>query len=151
MLDKTGSHYFLSFTGVDREWADWIGYVMTETGHHVSNHNWEIKAGQNFIKWMNEHLNACDHIICLLSNSYVEAAFSRAEAEFGSYDSISGEDGKLIPIVIEPCEEIPPLMKPLKRLHIHGLPEVQVEKLLTDFLLPPSMPQERPRYPGGGE
>lgn len=145
MLEDT--HYFLSFNSADRKWAEWISFVLEEHGAKVSNHYWEIGAGENIIKWMRENLDKCDSVVSLFSQNYLDAAFSQAEQDYGIYSSIEGFGGAVIPIVVGGCK-LPSLVRPLKRFTIYDVPEDFAEEALLSFLAKPSKPVDRPKYPG---
>lgn len=71
--------YFISYTGQDKEWANWIAAVLEEQGQTVLNPEWDIRAGDNFVSKMNEFIRKCDVCIPVLSQAYLESAYCTAE------------------------------------------------------------------------
>ena len=41
---------FVSYTGVDRRWAEWIAWVLEEAGHTVALQAWDFRPGSN-LSW----------------------------------------------------------------------------------------------------
>ena len=48
---------FVSYTSNDRDWAFWIGQELEKLGHAPRIHEWEISAGGDIAKWMDERLS----------------------------------------------------------------------------------------------
>src|SRR5215470_5327549 len=59
---------FVSYTSSDREWAFWIGFELEALGHVPHIHEWEISGGADIVAWMEERLQAADHVLCVISN-----------------------------------------------------------------------------------
>lgn len=41
--------FFISYTGNDRPWAEWIAWVLEEAGYSVVIQAWDFRPGGNFV------------------------------------------------------------------------------------------------------
>lgn len=64
---------FISYTTKDRAWAQWIGVTLRDNGHLPFVHEWEIGAGQNIPRWMDEKLDAAERLLGVFSDAYTKA------------------------------------------------------------------------------
>src|ERR1700694_3631119 len=60
---------FVSFTSSDRMWAFWIGQELERLGHVPRIHEWEIQAGGDIPKWMEESLETADHCLLVVNSA----------------------------------------------------------------------------------
>jgi hypothetical protein len=67
---------FISYTSSDRDWAYWIEKELKALGHTPHIHEWEVNAGDDIYKWMEERH---DHVLCVMSDQYLKAPFSTLE------------------------------------------------------------------------
>ena len=49
---------FISYTATDRDWAHWIAKELTALGHTPHIHEFEVHAGDDIYKWMEERHDA---------------------------------------------------------------------------------------------
>ncbi len=145
---EAGKKYFISYNNADLRWAEWLAWIIKVNECTPFIHAWEVGAGDDIIKWMNDCLEACDHIISLFSPEYLKADFSEAELNFGIYQSITNQTNKVIPMVVNKCASLPNLISTKKRLILYDKVEAHAEDLIVDFLSPPRIPIIRPDFPG---
>src|SRR6266568_2100702 len=102
-LQPPQKDFFVSYTKVDRKWAEWIGEKLEENGYTVILQSWDFLAGGNFVLAMHDAAQSTKRTIAVLSPAYLKAPFPQAEwaAAFGQ--DPTGADGKLIPVRVEPC------------------------------------------------
>jgi tetratricopeptide (TPR) repeat protein len=139
---------FVSYTSADRRWAHWIAWQLREAGHEPFIHEWEIGAGQNIPRWMEERIDQADHLIGVFSDTYSEAIYSRSERWAAYWEDPEGRIGFLIPIEVVKVTKWPRLVKPLNRLSLIGLSEPDAAERLGSFLEPRKPPSEKPTFPG---
>ena len=48
--------FFVSYTGVDRRWAEWIAWELEAAGFTAKIQAWDFGAGSHFIVEMHEEL-----------------------------------------------------------------------------------------------
>ena len=71
--------FFISYTGVDKEVADWIAFCLEDTGYRVSYQEWDFRPGNNFILLMDQALYRAKHVLAILSPAYQEALYTMPE------------------------------------------------------------------------
>jgi TIR domain len=140
---------FISYTARDRKWADWIAVTLRDNGHVPFVHEWEIGAGGNIPRWMDERIKAADCLLAVFTDAYAGALYSSTERWAAYWNDPAGREGFLVPVEVEKVSDWPPLTKPLKRLSLVGLSETEAETALLKFLEPPKPPDKRPAFPGG--
>ncbi|WP_236706601.1 toll/interleukin-1 receptor domain-containing protein, partial [Frankia sp. ACN1ag] len=47
-------HFFVSYTGVDQRWAEWISWQLEEAGYQVLVQPWDFGAGAHLVYEMNK-------------------------------------------------------------------------------------------------
>jgi hypothetical protein len=67
---------FVSYTSSDRNWAHWIGLELFRLAHQPRIHEWEIDAGGDVPKWMEERLQATHRVLCVVSAEYLSKDYS---------------------------------------------------------------------------
>jgi TIR domain len=139
---------FVSYTSSDKRWAHWIAWQLQEDGHQPFVHEWEIGAGENIPRWMEERIDEADHLMGVFSDSYCEAIFSRSERWAGYWDDPEGRTGFLIPIEVVKVTKWPRLVSPLNRLSLISLTELTAAERLRAFLEPRKPPTQKPEFPG---
>jgi phage replication-related protein YjqB (UPF0714/DUF867 family) len=48
--------FFISYTGADRAWAEWIADTLERAGYSTVLQEWDFRPGENFIHRMNQVL-----------------------------------------------------------------------------------------------
>ena len=136
---------FVSYTGVDRKWAFWIGIELEKLGHAPHLHDWEIPAGGNIAKWMEERHSAADHVLLVVSRAYLTKDYSSWERHSAQFAAASRRPNFALPVRIEDCE-LPPLLALIKRCDLFGLSEADARTKLREYLAPPK--PEPGAFPG---
>lgn len=138
---------FVSYTGSDGDWAFWIGHELDSLGHTPHLHDWEVAGGGDIVAWMESRHDAADHVLCVISEAYLKAAFSIWERQAAQWAAVSGRANFIKPVFVEPCRA-PTLLASLKRCDLHGVEEPEAKKRLKNFLEPARKPPRGP-FPGG--
>jgi TIR domain len=96
--------FFLSHSGHDRAWAEWVAWHLIDAGYTVELDCWDWTAGDNFVIKMRDALQNARRVIALFSPSYFES--SRYTTDEWSSALIKDDDGghRLLPVRVEPCE-----------------------------------------------
>jgi tetratricopeptide (TPR) repeat protein len=139
---------FVSFTTGDSRWAFWIGQELEKLGHVPHIHEWEIPAGGDIPKWMEESLETADHCLLVVSKAYLTKPYSSWERRAAEWAAASTRPNFALPVFIEGCEP-PILLAHLKRCDLHGLSEEQARASLMKFLKPAQRPAGPQPFPGG--
>ncbi len=139
---------FVSYTSSDRDWALWIGWHLGEAGHEPFVHEWEIGAGENIPRWMEDRLTQAERLLGVFSDAYCKALYSQSERWAAYWQDPGGRIGFLVPIEVKKVTKWPVFVEPLKRLSLIGLKDVDARNRLLEFLNPPKPPTEEPAFPG---
>jgi hypothetical protein len=137
---------FVSYTSKDRDWANWIGLELEALGHVVHIDHWEVSAGDNIMEWLEKRLDDADHVLCVVSETYLKKPYSSLERQASQWEAVSVRSNFFLPVFIEACAT-PRLFKPLKRCDLHGLAEEEARACLKSYLTPAAKPSHAP-FPG---
>lgn len=142
-------HYFVSYNGADRNWAEWIGHIVEETGQSVTLQHWDFPPGSNFVLRMQQAAASADKTIIILSPDYLKSQFAAAEWAAAFQKDPEGLEKKLLPIMVRECQP-PGLLASIIYADIHDLPEDQaISAVLGALNGLRAKPAERPSFPGG--
>src|SRR5689334_16512978 len=70
--------FFISYTGNDRTWAEWLAWVLEEAGYSVVIQAWDFRPGGNFVLDMQKATEA-NRTIAVLSSLYLQKPFPQSE------------------------------------------------------------------------
>jgi tetratricopeptide (TPR) repeat protein len=138
---------FVSYTSSDREWALWIAQELDALGHTSRVHEWEISAGGDIPRWMEESLEKAEHCVLVVSKIYLTKPYSSWERVAAQWATASRRPNFALPVFIE-ASEPPMLLAHLKRCALHGLSEEEARATLAEFLKPAQRPTAPLRFPG---
>lgn len=96
--------FFISYTGDEQPWAEWIAWQLESAGYKTVLQAWDFCAGQNFVLKMQESLLMTERTIALLSPLYLAKAYTQSEWAAVFADDPTGAKGLLIPVRIKECE-----------------------------------------------
>ncbi len=125
--------YFISYTSSDAEWARWIHDELTKLDHAPHIHEREIKGGEDIWAWMQERIQAADHVLCVVTEDYLKAAYSTAERNAALWESIGKRPGFALLVVVKPAK-LPILIANLKRIELHGFSEEVARTRFQKFI-----------------
>ena len=60
MPEAAQPHFFISYTGADRVWAEWIAWQLEEDGYQVKIQAWDFSPGGNFVVEMQKATVECE-------------------------------------------------------------------------------------------
>ncbi|NEX12732.1 MAG: hypothetical protein C1942_08635 [Prosthecochloris sp.] len=103
-MDQEKKDFFISYTGADQQWAEWIAWQLEKAGYTTVLQAWDFHAGSSFVQDMQTALEKAQRTIAVLSPRYLQSAYARAEWSAVFAEDPTGEKGILIPVRIEPCE-----------------------------------------------
>ena len=93
-IDKV--HFFISYTGVDKGWAEWIAWQLEQAGQRTLIQAWDFKSGGVFPGDMHRALQQSARVIAVLSPAYMESGFCQPEWQAAFADDPTGEKGVLV-------------------------------------------------------
>jgi TIR domain len=151
-VDQAQRDFFISYTGADREWAEWIAWQLEEAGYTTILQVWDFAAGSHFVTEMHRATQVAQRTIAVLSNAYLESAFAEAEWQEAWRTDPTGVEGKLLVFRVENCPR-PGLLGQLVSEDLFGVDEETSRSRLLAAVkqgrrkppLPPGFPlQEAP-------
>lgn len=95
---------FLSYSHTDIPFAVNLLKALQDAGVEVLINEMEILPGDNIIKKIDQGLSSSDAIIVLLSKDYVSSKWAMQELSVFTARSISEEDIRILPILLEDCD-----------------------------------------------
>ncbi len=110
---------FISYAHRDRpEWAETLAGNLHQMGFEVFLDAWEIGPGDRLVHKLDEAILKSRHGVLVITSSYFDRPFVKAEYEAIMHRAIQGEQ-RVIPLVVDDVE-IPPLLAPTVRIDFRG-------------------------------
>ncbi|MEA2715811.1 MAG: hypothetical protein QOI99_128, partial [Actinomycetota bacterium] len=140
--------FFVSYTGADRAWAEWVAWQLEDAGYTTVIQAWDFRPGSEFMVDMQQALLTTRRVIAVLSRAYLDAPYARQEWNAALADDPSGEKGKLLPVRVE---EVRPEGLDAARVYLDlvGLDEPAArQRLLAGVVDARVKPARSPEFPG---
>jgi TIR domain len=103
VADQPGRDFFISYTGVNRPWAEWIAVQLEAAGYSTVLQAWDFRPGSDFIHEMQQATSSAGRTIAVLSPAYFGSAFSEAEWRAAFHRDPTGKQGLLVPVQVQEC------------------------------------------------
>ena len=133
--------FFISYTGVDQQWAEWIAMQLEEAGSTVFLQAWDFRPGSNFVDEMGRAAKAAERTLLVLSSAYLNSDYAFAEWAAAFRRDPRGRKGLLLPVRIEACE-VEELLGSIIYIDLVGLEETEArERLLAGIPRARAKPQ----------
>jgi hypothetical protein len=104
VADSGGRDFFISYTAVNRPWAEWIAVQLEQSGYTTVLQAWDFRPGQDFLHEMQQATSTAGRTIAVLSPAYFGSAFSEAEWRAAFVKDPTGELGLLVPVRVQECQ-----------------------------------------------
>ncbi len=141
--------FFISYTGADQAWAEWIAETLEQAGHRTVLQAWDFRPGENFIQRMNQALAEAERVLAVLSPAYFHSEYARDEWTAALVRG-RGQADRLLPVRVARCQ-LPPLLA--TRVYIDLVdPQEQLatQRLLTGVQPGRAQPVGKQSFPGAG-
>lgn len=140
--------FFISYTGVDESWAEWVGYVLEEAGFTTIIQAWDFRPGSNFILNMQTAATAADRTIMVLSPDYLKSQMAAPEWAAAFRQDPQGVENRLLPVMVRACQPSG-MLAAIVQIRIHELEEPEAKKaLLAGVNSKRAKPSNPPAFPG---
>jgi hypothetical protein len=145
-MTNATQRFFISYAGLDRSWAEWVGWHLEQAGHHVILDVWDWRTGDNFVQRMDQALEQADAVVALFSKSYFDAKRWTQE----EWTATVARKERIIPLALEPITtaDAPPLLAAKLRKDLHGLDETAALTALREAINGGTRPTSPPPFPG---
>jgi hypothetical protein len=162
--DESGWDFFVSYTQVDRAWAEWIAWLLEEDGYRVLFQAWDMVAGSNWISRMDQGVQRAARTVAVLSPDYRSSVYGTAEWQVAWAGDPQGLQRKLITVRVR-GDWPAGLLASVVGIDLVGLSETETRRRLRDEIAaavrgrakpdtPPPFPltlravSAQPRFPG---
>jgi hypothetical protein len=120
-VSGSAKDFFVSYTGADQAWAEWIADQLEAAGYATVLQAWDFRPGENFILRMNQALAEAERVLAVLSPRYFTSSYA-ADEWTAALVRAAGEADRLLTVRIEPCA-LPPLFANRIYIDLAGLDE----------------------------
>ncbi|MBL7489569.1 TIR domain-containing protein [Frankia sp. AgB1.9] len=145
-----GWDFFVSYTGADRAWAEWVAWQLEDAGYHVLIQAWDFVPGTNWQIKMDEGVRRATRTIAILSSAYLDSVYGRQEWQAAQAADPDGFGRKLLPIRVEDCPR-PGLLAAVVSIDLFPLPQHDAPRHLLEqishTLTGRAKPTSAPEYP----
>jgi hypothetical protein len=139
--------FFISYTGNDLTWAEWVAWVLEEAGYSVVIQAWDFRVGGNFVLDMQKATEA-NRTIAVLSSLYLQKPFPQSEWAAAFAQDPTSINRKLIPVRVEDCNPTG-LLGQIVYVDVFNCDETEAQQRLLAAVKDGRMkPEQRPAFPG---
>jgi hypothetical protein len=146
-----GLDFFISYTGIDREWAEWIAWELRADGYEVRLQAWHFVPGSNWAHQMQEALTTARRVVVVLSEAFLRSAYGLAELLQAFSTDPLGKQRRLLLFRIEACAR-PGLLRNITSVDLFDCSEsVARGRLLAAVATARrghAVPRSQPPFPG---
>jgi tetratricopeptide (TPR) repeat protein len=140
--------FFVSYTTVDRAWAEWIAWQLEAEDYNVIVQAWDFAAGRDWAHEMQHATATAERVVVVLSAAYLRSAHGEAEWRAFYADDPSGERGLLLPVRVDKVDP-PGLLKTRIYVDLVGKDAKSARAaLLVAARGVRGKPTEAPEFPG---
>lgn len=139
--------FFISYSGRDKQWADWIAATLTKGGFSFVMQFWDFRPGSNFVLQMHQATIECERTIAVLSPNWLASVFTQPEWTAAFALDPTGATRKLIPVRVQACEP-PGLLRAIVYCDLVGLAEDDAKKELLNAVSDTAPAPASSQFPG---
>ncbi|MET0551621.1 MAG: toll/interleukin-1 receptor domain-containing protein [Vicinamibacteria bacterium] len=141
--------FFVSYTSVDKTWAEWIAWQLEAAGYSVVIQAWDFRPGENFVVEMQTAAAEAERTLLVLSGDYLKSAFGRSEWTAAFAQDPTGTARRVLPVRVKPCEP-DGLLRAIIFVDLVGLADADARtRLLEGVVDDRAKPEVAPVFPGG--
>jgi TIR domain len=145
---ETIRNFFISYTAVDRPWAEWIAWELEEAGYTTILQAWDFTPGSHFVTAMYLATQTTERTIAVLSRAYLQSVYSEQEWQAAWAEDPTGVERKLLVLRIEDCPR-PGLLGQVVSEDLFGVgKEMARTRLLAAVQEGRRKPPMPPQFPG---
>jgi hypothetical protein len=139
--------FFISYTEIDKPWAEWIGWVLEEAGYSAVLQHWDFAEAGNFVLDMHRAVAEASQTIAVLSQEYLCSKFCAAEWIAAFAKDPDGLKHRLLPVRARECQ-LDGLRTAITHIDLVGLDgQCAEQRLLSRVRRKRGKPTERPPFP----
>ncbi len=139
--------FFISYTQVDRPWAEWIAWQLEDAGYTSRIQAWDFLPGSNFVQEMDQATQA-QRTLLVLSNEYFHSNFTKPEWQVAFAHDPTGAKRKIVAVKVRECHP-EGLLGQIVWINVMGLGEQEAKQALLDGVKGERLkPLTPPPFPG---
>ena len=140
--------FFISYASPDVAWAEWVGWVLEDSGASVVMQAWDFAPGSNFVIEMQHAAASARRTIAILSPDYLKSSFAAPEWAAAFAQDPESMKRSLVPVRVRECP-LEGMLRTIVHINLVGLDEDCARKRLVDGLAAKRVkPDRRPAFPG---
>ena len=131
-------NFFISYNHHDEKWAEWIDWTLREAGYDTIVQVYDFPVGSNFVSNMHDALKRADHVLCVLTQHFLNSTWCEEE--------YTNALDKLIPVRI--ADVLPDgILKHRIYFDLFGLSENEASEKLVTAIKGKVRPTTKPVFP----
>ena len=135
--------FFISHSHVDKQWAEWIAYLLEQEGYSTFWGDRDLKVGDNFVSIIQEYIEKADKLIAVFSPSYFSSTFCQTEVSA----MLAKKKNGIIPVKVSDAQPVGELANILY-VDLYNIDESEAKKrLLTAIATQKQVPSSKPKFP----
>ncbi|WP_307873764.1 toll/interleukin-1 receptor domain-containing protein, partial [Frankia sp. AgB1.9] len=143
--------FFVSYTGVDVRWAEWVAWTLEAAGHEALIQAWDFGPGSHFVGEMQKALGGDRRTVAVVSAAYLTSVFATEEWQAVWAADPAGARRLLLVVRVQDCER-PGLLRQIVSVDVFGVDEgVARNRLLSAVALGRRKPAVAPGFPVSGD
>src|SRR5258708_2452544 len=139
-------HFLISYTDIDKPWAEWIGVQLERYGYKTVLRAWDIRPGQNWVLEMDDAIKRSKRTLLVVTRAYLVSDAFVEWAEAFRRDP-RGNSGRVLPVRVESCHP-GGLLGSLETIDLFHLPEHEAAHHLLEGVLQTRGRPSNAAYPG---
>ncbi|MCG8368088.1 MAG: toll/interleukin-1 receptor domain-containing protein [Pseudanabaenales cyanobacterium] len=141
--------FFVSYNGVDKDWAEWIAWTLEDFGYTTIIQAWDMRPGADFILEMQKAALQAKKTIAVLSENYLHSKYTQPEWAAAFASDPQGDERRLVPIRVGICDLSGLIGQRVYIDLVGSTREIARDKLIRG-LSARDKPNEEPNFPGEG-
>jgi tetratricopeptide (TPR) repeat protein len=144
----SGVQLFISYTGADQAWAEWLAWQLEAAGHQAIVQAWDFRPGENFVVNMRRALDSADRTLAVVSAGYLESVYGSDEWTA----AFLHDHADMTSLLVVRVEEVPlpRLLRPWIYIDLAGVDaEAAAQRLLQGLQRGRRKPDQPPPFPMG--
>jgi hypothetical protein len=133
---------FVSYTGADQAWAEWIAWQLEQAGHQAVLQAWDFRPGENFVVQMRRALDTAERTLAVVSAAYLQSVYGSDEWT-AAFIHDRPETMGLLVVRVE-AVPLPRLLRPWISIDLVGLDVEAAAAALLAGLAPGRRKPDRP-------
>jgi hypothetical protein len=138
--------FFVTYNKADKDWAEWVAWVLEEAGYSVVIQAWDFRPGNHFILEMHKAAQETLKTIAILSEDYLQAEFTQLEWANALARDPEGKERLLIPIRVKECKP-QGLLKSINYVDLVNLTEQDARIAVLGAFSARVKPSKAPGFP----